>query len=319
MRRLSLIIVFLICISGAYKANMEAGVPQWAGELIQMVPVLAVDIGTMGATAATYPATQTAILERTAAANAASSAAAMADDMATAVCFVEGTMVRSANGLIPIESICAGMLVASHNPETGETGLKEVVRTFVRETKETLTIRVDSREIVTTPEHPFWVEGHGWTAAKDLTSGDKLLLESGKVAEIVQTFHQRLLKPQRVYNFEVDDWHTYYVSDLSVLVHNACTVAGSGETVTVYRGGDITVRPIDVKLDANGNVLPLRGVSVNVDPSKVSKFGNPQEILSMPNNLQVVQRGGAGHYEIIPTTAMSMEQYQQLLSQIVFR
>jgi RHS repeat-associated protein len=66
----------------AYKANMEAGVPQWAGELIQMVPGLAVDIGTMGATAATYPATQTAILERTAAANAASSAAAMADDMA---------------------------------------------------------------------------------------------------------------------------------------------------------------------------------------------------------------------------------------------
>ena len=29
-------------------------------------------------------------------------------------------------------------------------------------------------------------------------------------------------KPVKVYNFEVEDFHTYYVSDTHVLVHNVC-------------------------------------------------------------------------------------------------
>ncbi|WP_242825982.1 polymorphic toxin-type HINT domain-containing protein, partial [Clostridium tunisiense] len=30
-------------------------------------------------------------------------------------------------------------------------------------------------------------------------------------------------KPVKVYNFEVEDWHTYFVSEIGVLVHNKCT------------------------------------------------------------------------------------------------
>ena len=31
--------------------------------------------------------------------------------------------------------------------------------------------------------------------------------------------------PIKVYNFEVEDWHTYFVSGSSVLVHNTCSAA----------------------------------------------------------------------------------------------
>ncbi|MDE6016159.1 MAG: HINT domain-containing protein, partial [Acetatifactor sp.] len=31
----------------------------------------------------------------------------------------------------------------------------------------------------------------------------------------------------KVYNFEVEDWHTYYVAELGVLVHNMCDVIPS--------------------------------------------------------------------------------------------
>ncbi len=38
-------------------------------------------------------------------------------------------------------------------------------------------------------------------------------------------------KPVKVYNFEVSNWHTYFVSDAGVLVHNTCSM-GSAKGVT---------------------------------------------------------------------------------------
>lgn len=30
-----------------------------------------------------------------------------------------------------------------------------------------------------------------------------------------------------VYNFEVDDWHTYFVSESAILVHNDCSIGAN--------------------------------------------------------------------------------------------
>jgi len=37
-------------------------------------------------------------------------------------------------------------------------------------------------------------------------------------------------RPVKVYNFEVEDWHTYYVTEQGVLVHNAKNYDGNGNT-----------------------------------------------------------------------------------------
>lgn len=37
---------------------------------------------------------------------------------------------------------------------------------------------------------------------------------------------EKLAVPQTTYNFEVADFHTYYVSDCKILVHNRCTGKG---------------------------------------------------------------------------------------------
>ncbi len=78
-------------------------------------------------------------------------------------------------------------------------------------------------EITTTPEHPFYVPQKGWTGAIHLRAGDILVLSNGEYVVVEKIEHELLESPALVYNFEVEDFHTYYVSEYEVLVHNMCT------------------------------------------------------------------------------------------------
>ena len=80
----------------------------------------------------------------------------------------------------------------------------------------------DGEEIVCTNEHPFYVPVKGWTAACQLRTGDRLQLVNGEYAIVEQVQHEILEAPVKVYNFEVEDFHTYYVGEESALVHNSC-------------------------------------------------------------------------------------------------
>ena len=62
----------------------------------------------------------------------------------------------------------------------------------------------------------------GWYAAVDLRAGDILVLVNGEYVTLEKTQHEILEAPITVYNFEVEDYHTYYVGTDGVLVHNAC-------------------------------------------------------------------------------------------------
>ena len=138
------------------------------------------------------------------------------------ICFVAGTLVLTATGHEAIERIEAGDWVWATDPETGETELKQVVQTFRNETKELVHITVNGEEIVCTPTHPFYVPQKGWTEAIQLRAGDRLQLLNGEYIVVEQVQHELLESPETTYNFEVEDFHTYYVGSWSVLVHNRC-------------------------------------------------------------------------------------------------
>ncbi|MCM1161706.1 MAG: polymorphic toxin-type HINT domain-containing protein [Roseburia sp.] len=148
-------------------------------------------------------------------------------NIADGVCFVAGTQVKTEAGRKAIEAIEAGDLVYAKDTESGEEGYKEVVRVFKKETKELLHLWIGDTEIDTTPNHPFWIEGYGFREAGELQEGDKVLNADGEVLTVARVELEILEEPVRVYNFEVADWHTYYVSDEEVLVHNTCAVGGS--------------------------------------------------------------------------------------------
>ena len=137
-------------------------------------------------------------------------------------CFAAGTAVLTADGLTAIENIEPGGHVWAWDEETGEIGLRQVKETYVNKTEELVHIQVNHEEIIATPNHPFWHPHKGWTAAIDLRAGDMLVLVNGDYVIVEKIQHEILERPLEVYNFQVEEDHTYYVSDSSVLVHNSC-------------------------------------------------------------------------------------------------
>ncbi|MFJ6207368.1 polymorphic toxin-type HINT domain-containing protein [Lysinibacillus sp. NPDC092081] len=79
---------------------------------------------------------------------------------------------------------------------------------------------VGEQIIETTDNHPFWVESKGWVCADELQIGDKLQKADGSNLTIDKVEFIRLDEPVTVYNFTVEDYHTYYVTDIGVWVHN---------------------------------------------------------------------------------------------------
>ncbi|WP_419725664.1 polymorphic toxin-type HINT domain-containing protein [Terrisporobacter petrolearius] len=138
------------------------------------------------------------------------------------VCFVSGTLVSTEDGLNPIEDIKEGDLVWSQNPGTDEIKLKKVVQLFKNKTDTILRIKVAGEIIEATEQHVFYIDNVGWIPANMIEEGDVVVLQSGERA-IVEDIDKIVYdEPITVYNFEVEDFHTYFVSNASVLVHNMC-------------------------------------------------------------------------------------------------
>ncbi len=150
-------------------------------------------------------------------------------------CFVAGTLIKTSEGLIPIEEIRVGDEVFAYNVETGETELKEVKQLFVHEEDELVHLVINGEKIDTTTNHPFFVEDLGFVSAKDLQVGDELSLYDGSTATVEHIEVEILEESVLVYNFEVDDWHTYFVGNDCVLVHNDCGSVKYGELDSLGR------------------------------------------------------------------------------------
>ena len=152
-----------------------------------------------------------------------------AKDFGTSYCFVAGTLVTTEDGQEPIEEIEVGDKVLSENELTGEVAVKTVTETYVNETDELVHIGVNGETISATPSHPFYVDKLGWTLARSLRAGDLLVLSNGELVTVEWVQHEILESPIKVYNFEVQDFHTYFVGENGVFVHNGC-----GDNQSVY-------------------------------------------------------------------------------------
>ncbi len=135
-------------------------------------------------------------------------------------CFTGETHVAAEDGQIRIDEIEVGDKVWAYNIFTGETALKEVTKVYVHEVDEILHLYTSCGDIDTTTNHPFYVIDKGWVAAGDLNNGDEVYLLDGSTAYIIGSDIEKLDETILVYNLEVEDFNTYFVGDVPVLVHN---------------------------------------------------------------------------------------------------
>ncbi len=86
----------------------------------------------------------------------------------------------------------------------------------------------DEQTVRSTVGHPYYVVGRGWVHAKDLQPGDELRGSKGEALVVVGL--ETKAEEADHYNFEVQGWHTYFVSARAdapaVWVHNACGPGG---------------------------------------------------------------------------------------------
>ena len=203
-------------------------------------------------------------------------------------CFVAGTSVLTAMGSVAIEDIQAGDLVWAWDEETGDTALKEVVETYVNTTNGLVHVFVDGEEIVTTPSHPFYSPVKGWTEAVHLHAGDILQLVNGEYVVVEKVQHEILETPVTVYNFQVEDYHTYYVSDAGVLVHNVCKNPGGRHGGRAHRNKIAELR----------NQYSKNGYNVSLSESRVyipgtNRYRYPDLVVSKNGVTTYIQVGKA--------------------------
>ena len=139
----------------------------------------------------------------------------------TMKCFVAGTLILTAEGLKRIEEIKTGDRVLSADTETMTSEYKTVLETFVRRTNEIIHIFIENEEITTTVDHPFWVNGKGFVPAMNLVIGSELINDKGDIVCVENIRRETNREGVEVFNFKVEDFHTYYVGENGILVHNA--------------------------------------------------------------------------------------------------
>jgi RHS repeat-associated protein len=226
-----------------------------------------------------------------------------AADAARGLCFLAGTKVATDRGDTAIETLSAGDRIVSADPLKGNSAIRSVTRTFARTATTVLDITIGSTTITCTPEHPFWVEGVGWLAAEQLEAGSPLRTRQGTIVQVTSVTRRE--GSFAVYNIEVSGMHTYFVSELGVLVHNQCQQMTPDQRALKDLVDEVTNggrKPLSVD-DAN-TVLDwadeVQYPGARAKPGDVSSPSNWTGHPNQPPHIHLPGAGRGGHVPVQP-------------------
>jgi hypothetical protein len=130
-----------------------------------------------------------------------------------------------------IEDIQAGDLVLARDEHGSAIGLKPVKETYQRISHHLRHLTFETpdgkqQSLSTTDEHPFWsVTADEFVEAGSLFVGHSVTGPNGETQTLVRSAREEFPNGVPVFNFQVTDYHTYFVAESAdkpvMLVHNA--------------------------------------------------------------------------------------------------
>lgn len=216
-------------------------------------------------------------------------------------CFVAGTLILTKDGFVPIETLQAGDIVLAHDPDTGETALKPIVRTYINTNDSVWELALEKEGETylheVTASHPYYVIGQGWVEVGNLQQGQLIETQDGKPAKVTSLKDTGVVTT--TYNFEVKDIHTYYVSAATVLVHNC------GGKVNGNSKASTNQQHVYMIQDADGNIKKI-GVS-GQDLNKNGTSGRANSQLQDGDTAKVLERGIPGRAAVLQKEGQLVE------------
>ncbi len=180
--------------------------------------------------------------------------------------------------LKPIEQVKVGDSVLSKNEQTGEVAAKKVTNTSVRADIWTRKLTFENgATLETTDEHPLYVEGSGFAKAKEVGIGSSIVTRAGPGAKVVGV--QADVRQATVYNFTVDEFHTYFVGENALWVHNIdeCLETLPNNQAANWNEATNELKPIVINPYQNG--VKIQGQPIT-DLDKVISRGDKNYVIS---------------------------------------
>ena len=153
--------------------------------------------------------------------------ASLADSIQTTMSDRESPEYATRN----IEDLKPGDLVLAREEHGNSIDYKPIKKVFRRTSYHLRHLTFETKDgiqqtLETTNEHPFWsVTDQAWTDAGDLKPGTEVTSPTGTIQTLTKTSRTEHPEGVPVFNFQVDDFHTYFVSEKlngsPLLVHNA--------------------------------------------------------------------------------------------------
>ena len=204
-----------------------------------------------------------------------------------------------------IDEIRVGDIVMARDEFGNELGLKRVVEVYRRISDHLRILKFESdggttQTLETTDEHPFWVVNQDrFVNAAQLSVGDQFSGPNGEATRLVSTEYELHPEGVPVYNFQVEDYHTYFVNgggnDVTpILVHNTCPPNPYGRHGSPAHVAKI--REAEMRLQDKG-WTPLSGGSL-----PEAKYGNrfPDLVMEKDGKQIAVQVGRRTKTQRIP-------------------
>ncbi|MGO8751258.1 MAG: polymorphic toxin-type HINT domain-containing protein [Thermoguttaceae bacterium] len=227
-------------------------------------------------------------------------------------CFAAGTPLLTPDGWKPIEAFREGdlLLSASEDDPAAPIEPRRVEEIFTR-VSAVLELRVCGHLIKTTAEHPFYVQGKGWTAAAELAPGDLFRSHDGRwnpVDSINPTG-----EVATVYNMRIAEYHTYFVGSaewgFSVWAHNANYAKTYNDAYPQYAGQVVVHHAVPQAVMGR-----FTGLFTSAQMHALSNLRGIPKAINSTLHLSTINRLWNRFYQMYPTaTRADIERFAALI------